>query len=70
MKGIYLSCRRISLEDAKKLVNDIYQHEVDGKPDEYVWKSLHYACKNNNEDLIELLLSKGAGMYYILKYSL
>ena len=55
-------CRGLPDETIEWLVNDTYQHtDDDGHTSEWKWTPLHYACQENDEEIVELLLKHKAG---------
>ena len=52
-------------ESKKTLVNDSYVHINElGVASNWKWTPIHYACEENNNDILELLLQCEAGTLF------
>ena len=48
------------------LISKPYQHTfVDGKQSKWKWTPLLYACERNKNEVVKLLLDRGAGRIHI-----
>ena len=53
---------KLKQEQIEKLVNDSYTHVKEGRiASESRWTLLHYACGENKQDVLKLLLEFKAG---------